>query len=65
MQNGTDLGGEGSGVGDQDRVGAPVSTKNFLDLPATSCCTLGSSPVMVSVTGELAGVGCFSSVEPS
>ena len=46
-QNGTGLGGEGSRVGDQDRVVAPVSTKKFSDLPATSSCTLGSSPVMV------------------
>ena len=41
-QNGTGLGGEGSGVGDQDRVGSPC-----VYLPATSRCTLGSSPVMV------------------
>ena len=46
-QNGTGLGGEGSGVGSQDRVGNPVSTKIFLDLLATSSCTLGCSSMMV------------------
>ena len=45
--NGTGLGEEGSGVGDQDRVGSPMSTKKFSDLPATSSCTLGSSPMMI------------------
>ena len=45
--NGTVLGEEGSGVGGQGRVGVPVSTKNFSDLPATSSCTLGYSPMMV------------------
>ena len=26
---------------------APMSTKKFLDLPATSICTLGSSPMFI------------------
>ena len=46
------LGGEDPGVGSKDRAGSPVSTKKFLDQPATSSCTLGSSAVMVSVTGR-------------
>ena len=66
-QNGTDLGGEGSEVGGQDRVGTPVSTKKFLDIPATSSCTLGSSPVMVICdTARQAGwSGPLSPVESS
>ena len=46
-QNGTGLGGDGSRVGGQDRVGSPCVNKKFSDVPATSSCTLGSSPVMV------------------
>ena len=46
-QTSTDLGGEGSGVGSQDRVAAPVSTKKFSDLSASSNCALGSIPMVV------------------
>ena len=46
-QNGTALGGEGSGVGDQDTVGSPRVNQETRGPTCTSSCTLGSSPVMV------------------
>ena len=46
-QNGTGLGGEGSGVGGQDRVGSPCVNQEILGPTCQSSCTLGSSPVMV------------------
>ena len=64
-QNGTGLGGEVYGVRDQDRVVVPVSIKKFGGLPATSSCTLDSSPGIVIMTGGLAGMGHFSPGEPS
>ena len=45
--NGTGLGGEGSGVGGQDRVGSPCVNQEILGPTCQSSCTLGSSPVMV------------------
>ena len=40
------LGGDGSQVGGQYRVGSPVLMKKFSDLLATTSCTLGCSSVM-------------------
>ena len=46
-KNDTGLGGEGYGIGGQEKVGIPCVKQEILDLPATSSCTLGSSPVVV------------------
>ena len=45
-QNGTGLGGEGSGV-DQDRVGSPCVNQEILGPTCHIQLTLGSSPLMV------------------
>ena len=67
VANGTGLGGEGSGVGDQDRVGSPCVNQEILG----PTCHIQLHPwlqprdVTLSVTGGLAGASRFSPLEPS
>ena len=64
--NGTVLGGEGSGVGGQDRVCSPgCQPRNFQSCLPHSVPPLSLTPRWSSMTGGLAGVGCFHPLEPS
>ena len=63
-QNGTGLGGEGSRVGDQDTVGAPVSTRKFSGLPAHPG-SPSAQPRDGICDGQAGWSGRFSPLEPS
>ena len=64
-QNGTGLGGEGSGVGDQDRVGSPCVNQEILRPTCHIQLHPWLQPVMVICDSGLAGTGRFSPLEPS